>query len=302
MKQPSREEIEAGLAPLDKRLHLINMKNGACWNRHLHGISPSELAEKLLKLDGNPVITIRADPKVTTHHMPELAMEIKSPGHYHLHIIIHPGELHLEHLEVAPGKHGQGTAKKLLAWVVDLAAHVPVLASEDKTVRLTTIAGLRNGAYSWARFGFTPYVDTNPELDSWAQLKKTIQRARLNQDASRIVYDVDEVESCDFNVESPYMKNYSKGFQLTADEQAVIKAALASDDPKALWVISDLGRVLAQPSPSAQPVTVGKAILCGLSWGGELRLDPREAGYQRLAAYLAPLIAQSQQKGNGRGI
>jgi hypothetical protein len=297
----TRQQIETGLAKLGDRLHLVNLGDGARWRQHLKDITPDQLAVMLEQLPGAPSITLSTDPQITTKSSPELNLKVKAQD-YHLRVILRPGELHLLDLQVRPQKNGQSIARQLIAWMVDFAACAPQLKEEDKTPRISTAAGLTNGAYTWARFGFTPHASSSPDIQGWSELKQAIRRVRLSADSARIAYDPVNLEACEFTADSPYMRQHPKGFELTAEEQAAIQNALDSDDPKALWVISDLGRVVAPCHHPASPITVGKAILCGLSWVGEVRLDARDPGYQRLMAYLEPVRQQTYKMEGARGI
>jgi hypothetical protein len=118
---------------------------------------------------------------------------------------------------------------------------------EMRTVHL--IAGRTVGGYAWARMGW------RPTIESWKNL-----RERLRE---RLVTHV---------------------LLLTRLERTVIDRAIQSDDPRMIWRLADLGRVIKKDGHDE--MSIGKVLLLGTAWVGELHLHESE-GLDRLRDYLS---------------
>jgi hypothetical protein len=71
---------------------------------------------------------------------------------------------------------------------------------------------------------------------------------------------------------------------LTKTERTVIEKAIQSDDPRMVWRLADLGRVILKDG--CEEMSIGKVLLLGTAWVGVLDLEGGE-GLERLTDYLA---------------
>ena len=112
--------------------------------------------------------------------------------------------------------------------------------------RLKLDAELEAGGYVWARAGFAPKHDT-----AWRCLKKSVEpRWAALKDS------------------------------MPESSRIVVEAALASADPKAVWLLAD------QSAKTPDGQTLGRALLAGTGWAGTL--DLADAGQKaRFDAFLA---------------
>lgn len=106
--------------------------------------------------------------------------------------------------------------------------------------KVIVYANIDVGGYAWAKFGFLP------DRNGWDRLRKRVRR---------------KLASSDF---SPEIKDR-------------VNALLENDDPRSLWVLSDL---------KAGDQNVGKELLLGTDWWGELPLDESADQYRRCIAYI----------------
>jgi GNAT superfamily N-acetyltransferase len=105
-------------------------------------------------------------------------------------------------------------------------------------------ANIDVGGYAWAKYGFAPSsASGNQAWGMWA------------------VHRADELHAS--NQIDTTTKNYIKSFA-------------RSDDPHAVWHISDLRQSVVRTDRSrgtSQRMTLGKALLLGSSWSGKIKLD-----------------------------
>jgi len=111
------------------------------------------------------------------------------------------------------------------------------------------IAGRSVGGYAWARMGW------RPTMESWKNLKDQI-RVRLETHL----------------------------LMLTVTERKVIIDAIQSDDPRMIWRLADLNRVINKDGH--EEMSIGKVLLLGTAWVGVLNLSEVE-GLERLEDYLS---------------
>lgn len=288
-----KAQIEKELAELHDVLQCQQNKgdNAASWQERFPNLSPRQLYDSLAANTrdiGKPKIKIT----FLSHYA---AMKIDLCD-YTVDLTVLPQYLILGNIQL-PAKlqnHQHGT--KILHWIAQTAR-----CTGKSNIELS--ASHQNGAYSWARFGFVPYVDetskpdTKYNVDDWNGLKYQLQHFRLNADCTRISYANKEMVSnrSDYR-ESQYADAFAEGFALTPRETMIVKkildpSTLESKTPESLWLISDLGRELGlftdPVTGVSHTVTVGKALLCGLAWEGSLNLEPGSPGYNRFTSYIS---------------
>jgi hypothetical protein len=113
-------------------------------------------------------------------------------------------------------------------------------------------AGGTVGGYVWAVMGWQPMKEC------WGSLKRDIRR-RYEEHAE----------------------------QMLPPERATIERVLGSDDPRTVWRLTDLDRVIV--SSAGWPLTIGKVLLLGLCWEGFINLGDEfedQSGMNRLRYYL----------------
>jgi hypothetical protein len=71
---------------------------------------------------------------------------------------------------------------------------------------------------------------------------------------------------------------------LTVTERKVITGAIQNDDPRLIWRLADLNRVIKKNGQ--EEMSIGKVLLLGTAWVGVLNLDEVE-GLERLEDYLS---------------
>jgi hypothetical protein len=118
---------------------------------------------------------------------------------------------------------------------------------ETRIVHL--IAGRTVGGYAWARMGW------RPTLESWRNLRDQI-RVRLETHL----------------------------LMLTVTERKLITRAIQNDDPRLIWRLADLNRVIKKNGH--EEMSIGKVLLLGTAWAGVLNLDEVD-GLERLEDYLS---------------
>lgn len=106
--------------------------------------------------------------------------------------------------------------------------------------RVTLMAALEVGGYAWAKYGFSPLPGRNTR-----ELFSAVRERLAAIDG------------------------------LADPVRAVVNRLLESDDPKAIWAISDLEGI--KVTQQGRSVALGKALLLGTHWQGELRLDDPQA-------------------------
>jgi hypothetical protein len=114
--------------------------------------------------------------------------------------------------------------------------------------KVHVVAARTVGGYAWARMGW------HPTPESWAHLKTDVR----NRYATHIT-------------------------QFRPDERTLILAILQSDDPRQIWRLADLPRVIIQDGHTGMPI--GKVLLLGTAWVGYLDLG-NDRAYGRLQSYL----------------
>jgi hypothetical protein len=157
------------------------------------------------------------------------------------------GNLNVYHsyYEIPRHNTGKGHAKRFLAESMEQYRKMGV-----KSVSLN--ANIDVGGYAWARYGFTP----TPY--AWDNIKGDL-RIR-----NQVMLDRGVITKPQFDV---------------------IENTIKSDDPHAIWELSDMRKGVPSDLGQAGQNTVGKYLLQGSSWDAELRLDDA-AGMARFNAYV----------------
>jgi len=289
----SAEQISAELQALEGKIFCEKHGQGSIasyWQRTFPDISPAQFYSSLkaLQIPGDsPKINIEFT-NTLGDYMPLIEIEwpsAENPRDRMAFMKFEPkqNELYFSNL-IAPHISDQSYAKKLMYWLSDLTTKL------DKK-KITACAMLQMGAYTWARFGFTPYAD------HWLDLKEDIRNYRLNKNFDRISFDKRMSDGKGLWDDSPYIDAHPAGFELTKDETAEIKDALSSKNPEDIWALSDLGRELARTSDKPPHIiTVGKILLSGLSWEGSLSLKPGTKAMDRFTSYINRAPEQSTNK------
>ena len=113
--------------------------------------------------------------------------------------------------------------------------------------RVSLTAGLDRGGYAWAKYGFLP----TPGY--WASLRGDLQRSLMQ------------------------LSNHGK---ITKQQFDAVQPLLQSEDPHSMWAISDV------TSPTADGRPLGKQLLSGTGWSGQLNLKDKDS-MERFNAYVA---------------
>jgi hypothetical protein len=125
-----------------------------------------------------------------------------------------------------------------------------------KTVDLD--ANINVGGYAWAKYGF------KPDVDEWMRFTR---------------YATEKLETLESS--APALAGSVRGTLrgvMTAAERRALGNLLRSKDPRTIWAIAEF--------ETASGVKVGKELLLGSYWHGEINLLDREA-MERFEAYLA---------------
>jgi GNAT superfamily N-acetyltransferase len=117
--------------------------------------------------------------------------------------------------------------------------------------RVTTQANIDAGSYTWAKFGFAP------ERAEWLALRQ------------RLRFKVQNLAGLDV---------------ISADDLKTALDVLESDDPKAIWRVSDLRGATKVRLGKGRMATVGQALLQNENWRGILDLRDEET-MTRFRAY-----------------
>jgi hypothetical protein len=155
-----------------------------------------------------------------------------------------------ESLIIPAGMRGQGVAAQFMKNQLELYSHWGIK-------RIELRANAQVGGYAWSKYGFKPRVTFLDEQFSppkvtrpWDELK-----ARLKRKIAGLV---------------------RKG--MSSDSEGVIRAALDSDDPSAIWALSDLQEIVDGKK-------VGQRLLLKEFWEGEMNLS-NAAATQRMLQYM----------------
>lgn len=105
--------------------------------------------------------------------------------------------------------------------------------------RITLTAGLEVGGYAWARYGFKP--------DSKKSLRELYDKVREN--LGRL--------------------------DISTRSRDLVSRLMRSDDPKTVWALSDLDMMVTDYW--GERMKLGKALLLGTTWDGELDLKDEES-------------------------
>lgn len=122
----------------------------------------------------------------------------------------------------------------------DLLANSVALYEQAGVSKIDLYASLEVGGYAWAKYGFSPKPGSQTR-----ELFRTVA-GRLQA-----------------------LKN------IPPRTRALVEKLLASEDPKAIWALSDLEGVKVQQG--GKSVSLGKALLLGTSWQGSLDLQDPQA-------------------------
>lgn len=154
-------------------------------------------------------------------------------------------------LRLSEAHNGSGIARDILRESFALYKKLGV-----KTVDLD--ANINVGGYAWAKYGF------KPDVDEWMRFTRYATEK------------LDVLESS-----APALKGSKRGTlrgAMTAAERRALMNLLQSKDPRTIWAIAEFETVSG--------VKVGKQLLLGSYWHGEINLLDREA-MERFEAYLA---------------
>lgn len=122
----------------------------------------------------------------------------------------------------------------------ELLANSMELYEQAGIAKISLFAALDVGGYAWAKYGFSPEPGRSTR-ELFLSLKERLA-------------ELDGV---------------------SAPVRAVVTRLLESDDPKAIWAISDLEGI--KVSEGGKTTTLGKALLLGSHWKGQLSLNDPEA-------------------------
>jgi len=157
--------------------------------------------------------------------------------------------------ELTGGIQGAGIAKQVIGRQMSLYQRMGVK-------KITVYAALDRGGYAWARYGFLP-----ADVDEWRRIK------------GRLRYAIDNMNEAVIDPE------------VTGTTWAKVKAALEkileSDNPETLWQISDLRMPTTHMDKNDKPMSLGKVLLSGESWHGELKLSSTKQ-MARFQAFVKP--------------
>lgn len=151
------------------------------------------------------------------------------------------------------GKTGSGSAKDVMRCSLGVYHALGVKS-------ISMFANLEVGGYAWARFGVLPA--------NWIETRKTILSnldAMQNGSHRYVAKDADG-SSHEVKVSS-----------ISIDQEKILRALLASDDPKTLWAVADM---------KLGDRSIGRDILLGSGWEGAMALDDPMAR-SRLDNYIA---------------
>ena len=154
-------------------------------------------------------------------------------------------------LRLSEAHNGSGIARDILRESFALYKKLGV-----KTVDLD--ANINVGGYAWAKYGF------KPDVDEWMRFTRYATEK------------LDVLESS-----APALEGSKRGTlrgAMTAAERRALMNLLQSKDPRTIWAIAEF--------ETASGVKVGKELLLGSFWHGEINLLDREA-MERFEAYLA---------------
>lgn len=263
------------------------------WQHRFPNITPQEFYNGFATSIGNgakPNIRIAMNLNGSNY------IQVRMPA-YTLKLNAFPKHIDLFDVNLPKGKQNQNTSTRLMHFLSKLA-----ITTGRPHINLTACRVA--GGYTWARFGFAPSVpnpkktEANAECQDWDAVQYQLRHLRLNDDITRISYANTGTTDFYSNYEtSPYAALHPKGFELTPTETRKIKTALTSNDPQQIWLLSDMGRELARidcgPHKPPHIITVGKALLCGLSWDGHINLSPGTPAHDRFTAYINRAPAQT---------
>ena len=170
-------------------------------------------------------------------------------GGIHREIYPQQREARHEFLEIVESSRGSGFVKQMTANQVEAYRKFGI-------EKVSLLADIDVGSYAWAKYGWLPKAQDWQDKVAWSL------RERLGQLTRQGLVD--------------------------NETEAIIRAHLNSPDPRAIWRISDSNtafdpskwtytgtygrRYLSDPKTN----TVGKAMLIGKSWGGDLMLNSAE--------------------------
>lgn len=167
------------------------------------------------------------------------------------------GTLRVEHdlFFLEKGEQGAGVAKRLMA-------NMELEYERMGVAKVELLANLDVGGYAWARYGFVP------TQDAW-----NIMRSRILRQIENLL---------------------NKGVRISDDTLSAINLALRTEDPRAIWQIADLTEDItvrfARPVEGTlktitETRSIGKQLLLGQSWEGELALSD-DLAMARFRAYV----------------
>lgn len=221
------------------------------WNA-IFDIKPHELISNMFDAEDKPIVHIhpvtrRWNDTVKTHAKVKIHISCKD---FHMNRIfsknLKTGELCIHHasFEVESESQNKGIAKKYLSRHFAMYKKMGV-----KRVSLT--ANCDVGAYAWAKYGFTP------TLESW----KTLQDSMNDRFFRNSLVDIS----------NPELKD------LASEE---LRKICKDNNPKAIWNLANLtmpAMSKRQYSSIKFNTTLGKAMLLGYDWDGQIDLDDKEA-------------------------
>lgn len=251
----SQEDIKHGLKRLfDQRslrfyntygqqIQLTPEKQLAEWNLHFGDMDPISLKRALQGTCEHVTIAIKPGiNQLEFHHTARKNTAVTQvSGNWSNHQI--SPDIEIRRIDVK-GPQGTGLAKKVFGAIVDT-----VQQSFPNMNKLRVEAKGSVGGYAWAKFGFVPTAE------SWRELRKELRDRR------------DGIRD-----------------QLNEAEIKAIDHCINSQDPHAIWQLADMNKpAQLAPKPSIRfhyvhgADTVGKCLLLGSDWDGELDFKDSQA-------------------------
>ncbi len=162
----------------------------------------------------------------------------------------------LADVEVEASHQGMGIAKKLMANLLNTAEAIGAQSMD--------LYANEKGGYAWAKFGFKP-------MESWVDNLRVELRYRLRQYRTEL-------------------NKTAEGREVFANVEKLLSLPVA----EMVWPISDIVYKVKPNEETAallklseqEMAPLGKCLLMGCRWFGELELSPDAPGYRRLTGYL----------------
>lgn len=207
--------------------------------KQLTGFDFGQWARGISDMKVKPVVSINRNPNADLYRFSVLFKDPQTGrqvGVAHRKIDLRNNEIYNEYFKLARSMQGQGLARQLLRSQIDMARQLGIRY-------MTLDATLDRGAYAWARKGALPGPD------AWNSGRFSV-KAQLRQRAA--------------------------GMNMPEDVEAMVRGALASDDPRAIRDLANIQVPTGELTPAGRPVTWGNKLLSGLSYPAYFDLhDPK---------------------------